>query len=251
MSGERILVVDSNNLVREVCSRFLKTKYEVYLAETGDEARKMFLEINFDVMLVDLNIRGINALDLLKRIKKDYSKCAVVIMTGQWVPQMLADIMKEGGFGYLEKPFELAELDYIIKSALEKRSKYKEYLEGKKIMVVDDEDELLDFFRTVFELEKANVITLHDGKSVLSKIEQESPDIILLDLMLSGISGFEICRNIKSNDKFKKIPVFILTSRADEKDRIKGIEAGADNYFMKSINPQALIQEVAKYLAGR
>lgn len=115
-------------------------------------------------------------------------------------------------------------------------------------MVVDDEFILRDLIQTILEEEGFSVITASDGDEALLKANNELPDLILLDLMMTGKSGLEVCKILKSQAKKKHIPVIISTALGREVDRIMTKEAGADAHLIKPFTASALLTEVKRQL---
>jgi len=113
-----------------------------------------------------------------------------------------------------------------------------------KILVVDDEKNILELVR--FNLERAGyqVLVTLDGASALELARKEIPDLILLDVMLPEIDGFEVCRELRMDPATKEIPIVMLSARADEFDRVLGLEIGADDYITKPFSPRELIARV-------
>jgi len=110
-----------------------------------------------------------------------------------------------------------------------------------RILVVDDEATLLATLRFNLEREGFEVITTSDGGDALKLVESEHPDLILLDLMLPGMHGFEVCRTLR---KRTSIPIVILTARTEEVDRVVGLELGADDYITKPFSMVELLARV-------
>jgi DNA-binding response OmpR family regulator len=129
------------------------------------------------------------------------------------------------------------------------RTERKERDSGlNKILVVDDEFILRDLMRTVLEEEGFSVITASDGEEALAKANNEMPDLILLDLMMPGKSGLEVCKILKSQSKTRRIPVVMSTVLGREVDRVLTKEAGAEAHFMKPFSALALVTEVKRQL---
>lgn len=118
----------------------------------------------------------------------------------------------------------------------------------KRILVVDDEQSIQELVR--FNLEKAGFLVecLADGLNALEQIKLNPPDLLVLDLMLPGMDGLDICRNIRQMEKTKFLPVLILTARAGEVDRVVGLEIGADDYLTKPFSPRELVARVKTIL---
>ena len=122
--------------------------------------------------------------------------------------------------------------------------------EKEKVLIVDDEQDVLELL--VYNIKQANyqVITAEDGKEALWKVKVFSPDIIVLDIMLPVLSGFDVCKTLKSDPKYSRIPILMLTARAAENDRIKGFESGADDYLVKPFSMRELLIRIKKLLTA-
>jgi two-component system alkaline phosphatase synthesis response regulator PhoP len=116
------------------------------------------------------------------------------------------------------------------------------------ILIVDDEADILDFLE--YNLKKAgyNTVTANSGRKCFDMIAIQAPDLILLDLMMPGISGVDVCRKIKANSKLKDIPIIMLTAKTTEKDIITGLNSGADDYVVKPFSLNVLIARIKAQL---
>lgn len=106
----------------------------------------------------------------------------------------------------------------------------------KKILVVDDELDILRIIKRALELKNYEVICATTGEETLEKMD-ETVSVVLLDVMLPDASGYEICEKIKSNSKFKNIPVIMLSAKTQMSDITKGLDVGADTYITKPFDP--------------
>ncbi|GAB4110587.1 MAG: response regulator transcription factor [Roseiflexaceae bacterium] len=118
-------------------------------------------------------------------------------------------------------------------------------LKDKLVLVVDDEQRLINFMRMNLELEGCRVISATNGREALDRAREEMPDLMLLDIMMPGMDGFETLRRLR---QFSQMPVLILTARADEEDRIKGLELGADDYISKPFSHRELVSRIRAVL---
>ncbi len=118
----------------------------------------------------------------------------------------------------------------------------------KKILVIEDEKDLADLL--VFSLEKEGfkMLCSYDGLSGLETAKQTAPDLLLLDLMLPGLMGTEICKELRKEARTEKIPVLMLTARCEEIDRVIGFEVGADDYIVKPFSMRELILRIRAIL---
>ena len=117
-----------------------------------------------------------------------------------------------------------------------------------KILVVDDEADVLDILKSNFQASGFSVIAVQEAALALSKARSELPSIIILDLMLPGMSGLEMCKVLKGDEATRNIPIIFLTARADELDKVVGLELGADDYVTKPFSPRELILRVNRSL---
>ena len=113
-----------------------------------------------------------------------------------------------------------------------------------KVLVVDDEEYIQHILNFSFGAEGYEVVTAADGEEALAKARNEKPDIIVLDIMMPKMDGYEACRKLKSDPKTKDIPVILLTAKGRDVDRKLGSEAGADDYVVKPFSPGRLIERV-------
>ncbi|MBM3242214.1 response regulator [Candidatus Poribacteria bacterium] len=113
-----------------------------------------------------------------------------------------------------------------------------------KIIVVDDELDILDFVQLSLEADGFEVITASSGKEALAKIKQESPDLILLDLMMPQMDGYEVMKMLKADKQTRNIPVIMLTALAQADDKVKGLRTGADDYITKPFDLRELTLRV-------
>lgn len=117
----------------------------------------------------------------------------------------------------------------------------------KKILLVDDEADILEFLKYNLEQENFEVLVSTNGKDALKKISQ-SPDLIVLDIMMPEMDGFEVYEQIKKNKDCKDIPIIFLTAKSGETDEIKGLDIGASDYIQKPISPKKLIARIKSNL---
>ena len=118
----------------------------------------------------------------------------------------------------------------------------------KSILIVEDEADILQLIDWHLRSEGYTTYTATDGNKGLDKAEAKIPDLILLDLILPGMDGLEVCKSLKKNSKTQNIPVVMLTAKGEEVDRIVGFELGADDYIIKPFSPRELILRIRAIL---
>jgi two-component system alkaline phosphatase synthesis response regulator PhoP len=119
----------------------------------------------------------------------------------------------------------------------------------KKILVVDDEVDLVETIRFPLEMEGYHVLVSYNGEDALNQARKENPDLILLDLMLPKLDGYKVCRLLKFDERYKHIPILMLTAKTQEKDKVLGLETGADEYITKPFEMDYLMEKVKAYLS--
>jgi len=113
-----------------------------------------------------------------------------------------------------------------------------------KILVVDDEEPIQELLRFNLEKEGYLVRVAKDGQEALKQVASDLPDLLVLDLMLPGMDGLEVCRKLRSNPKFQQIPIIMLTAKGEEIDKVLGLELGADDYMTKPFSPRELLARI-------
>jgi DNA-binding response OmpR family regulator len=116
---------------------------------------------------------------------------------------------------------------------------------GELILVVDDEKNIIDLVQLYLEREGYRVESALDGGKALEMIEKEEPALVVLDIMLPVVDGFDVCRSVRANSD---VPIIMLTARDDDIDKIVGLELGADDYLTKPFNPRELVARVRAIL---
>ncbi|OGV62405.1 MAG: DNA-binding response regulator [Lentisphaerae bacterium RIFOXYA12_FULL_48_11] len=118
----------------------------------------------------------------------------------------------------------------------------------KKILVVEDDEDIMELISFNLKKEGYFVVKAFTGEEALKQAQAASPDIVLLDVMLPEIDGLEVCRNLKSGEKTKNIPVIMVTAKGEESDVVAGLELGAEDYVVKPFRPKELVARVRAVL---
>lgn len=119
------------------------------------------------------------------------------------------------------------------------------------ILVVDDEPDIVEIIQYNLEKSGFDVIVASDGPVALEKARDETPDLIVLDLMLPGLEGTDVCRILKQDERTRSIPILMLTAKSEEIDRIIGLELGADDYVVKPFSPREIALRIRNILRRR
>ena len=117
-----------------------------------------------------------------------------------------------------------------------------------KILVVDDEEDLLELVRYTLAKEGHSITCVDTGEKAVDSVQRKLPDLIVLDLMLPGIDGLEVCRRLKRDSRTRDVPIIMLTAKSEERDVITGLDGGADDYITKPFSPRVLLARVKSLL---
>jgi DNA-binding response OmpR family regulator len=122
----------------------------------------------------------------------------------------------------------------------------------KKVVYFEDDKDMVELVRIILGREGYQIIGIAEGQAGIKAVQQDSPDIVLLDLMLPDMDGWEIYRQLKHDESTAHIPVIVITAKAQSIDKVLGLEiAKVDDYISKPFTPQELIERVDKVIAGR
>jgi len=145
--------------------------------------------------------------------------------------------------------------DWVIATTMEQNAPYLPLgmLTGKinmaqKILVVEDMESVVETMRALLEQEGFQVVVARNGLEGLQAVNKERPDLLLLDLILPGLDGLEVCRRLRRNPETAQLPILMLSGKAEEADKVVGLEVGADDYITKPFSPKELIARVKSHL---
>jgi phosphate regulon transcriptional regulator PhoB len=119
---------------------------------------------------------------------------------------------------------------------------------AQKILVVEDEPDIRKLVQYNLTQERFSVLEAEDGEQALKLLQREKPNLVILDLMLPGLSGMELCKLLRQRSETAKLPILMLTAKAGEADRIVGLEMGADDYLAKPFSPREMVARVKAIL---
>jgi DNA-binding response OmpR family regulator len=121
---------------------------------------------------------------------------------------------------------------------------------GKRILLADDEEDIKTVVTMFLQSEGFEVVTAFDGLDALEKAQSEKPDLILLDLMMPVLDGYEVCKRLRANEQTANIPVLILTAATQKESRARAFRVGAKDYLVKPFEPERLLEKIQKILTG-
>src|SRR5438270_6475180 len=247
---DRILLVDDENSVLfALRDHFLGHGYHVDCAAEAASAR-VFLEQNtYSTAVIDLQLglvsqASLQGLDLIGDIRDRYPQTKVIALTGHSSPQVEREARQRGASAFMSKPPRLVELNRLAAS----------YSRGlvmgapAKILVVDDEPANCELLREILSPHGLEIFTAFDGRSCLDEFRRVQPDLVLLDVQLPLLDGFEVCRRIKNDPDTRLIPIVLVTALSAVEDRVRGIACGADDFLTKPLDSTQLLARVRSLL---
>lgn len=120
-----------------------------------------------------------------------------------------------------------------------------------KILIVDDSPTEIHILRTILQKAGHSVITATNGMEAIEMARSEKPDVILMDVIMPGINGFQATRQLTHDPDTKNVPVIVVTNKSQQTDRVWGLRQGASDYLVKPVTPEILLQSVTNVLGGR
>ena len=259
MGENQILVVDDNlsNLttVKTVLSE--EGYRDILTVSSGREALSIAKEKKPDLVILDIMMPEMDGFEVCSTLKGEgeTSDIPVIMLSARTSAKDMQRGFDVGAVNYVEKPFEADELVSRIESALNLKNQnkmmHKEAPETKQnlILVVDDNQSNLTAVKTVLSEEGyRNILTVSSGNEALSITKEKKPDLVILDIMMPEMDGFEVCSTLKGEGETSDIPVIMLSARTSPKDMQKGFDLGAVNYVEKPFEADELVSRIESAL---
>lgn len=268
-----LIIEDEESLVNVLEKKLLYEGYEVSVARDGQEGMDKVKANNPNLILLDIVMPKMNGFEVLENLKKDkkFSSIPVIVLSNSGYSIDLDKALDLGATDCLVKAeFDLDEVIKKIEKTIGKENFPKKELKdegkqslnqenssqnnngSKKILIVEDDKFLRDLCLKKLEKNSFKVSTAFDGEEGLKKIKEEKPILVLLDIVLPGLSGFEVLKQIKANSQTASVPVIILSNLGQKEDIEKGMNLGAEDYIIKADNtPNEIIEKVKTVMAKK
>lgn len=259
--SEKILIIDDEIILLEAIAKKLSLEgFEIIKAADGQEGLEKIKLEHPDLILLDILMPKMDGMEVLEEVNKDpeLAKIPIIVISNSGQPVEIEKAMSLGVRDYLIKAeFDPEEVLTKVNNVLlgRKKGTSAEASNGdaaqKKIMLIEDDQLLRDLCSRKIKSEGFNVETAIDPREGLIKITKFKPDLVLLDLVLPGMSGFDVLKEIKSNpDKdISEIPVVILSNLGQEADMLKGKDLGAADYLIKAtITTDEIVKKIKSIL---
>ena len=256
----RVLVIEDSRTFRAFMQEiFTAAGYQVLLAENGEEGLRIALSERPDALVVDGRLPGIDGATVVRRLRMDaglrHVPCLMLTASEDLNDELLG--LEAGADSYLRKSEDpevlLARVAALLRSAERSRSPLAETsaLGPKKILVVDDDGISRQALASQFQLEGYDVTLAQSGEEALELLKVQAVDCILLDMVLGGISGLEVCRMVKEHAEWREVPLLVLSVREDRPTVIEALNAGADDYLIKGSDMEVIRGRVRAQLRRR
>ena len=265
-SKPKILIVDDEPLnVKLLAAMIPADQYDTFTAFSGEEALKMVADLPPDLILLDIMMPGLDGYELTRILKGDPESrdIPIVLVTAFGGADCEIKGMEAGADEFLNKPVNKTELLARAKSLLSLRQ-YKEQIKTRtcsinsitqkngdekfadneinlpSILIVEDSKLDAKLIQRYLHGEPYQIKLAKDGEEAISRAQQEQIDVILLDLILPGKNGFEVCRSLKEMESTQNIQIVAISALNDLDSKLKGIELGVDDYLVKPVNMHIL-----------
>jgi CheY-like chemotaxis protein len=264
----RLLVVEDDPAeqlsVRELLGH---TDVEIISVGTGTEALAAMREADFDCVVLDLRLPDMSGFELLARVEADEKlrRTPIVVFTGRELSDPEEIELRKNAKSIVLKGVRsperlldetalflhrvIAELPAAKQKMIETLHESDEPLSGRKVLVVDDDIRNIFALNSLLERHNMEVITATNGQEAINLVETTADlSLVLMDVMMPEMDGYETMRRIRSNHKFRLLPIIALTAKAMKGDREKCLEAGASDYVAKPVNTDQLLSLVRMWL---
>ena len=269
----KVAIIEDEEVLLNVLENKLKKEgFDVVTALDGEIGVKVIRESLPDIILLDIIMPKVNGFEVLAQLNQDHvlAKIPVIIISNSGQPVEIDKALSLGAKDYLVKAeFDPQEVIEKIKKQLSSPAYPQSVVQNANsdgslspkistdinpslftILLVEDDNFLRDLISQKLKRESFNVIEAIDGEDGVKKTGEHKPHLILLDLILPGMDGFEVLRDIHGNENSKKIPVIILSNLGQKDDIEKGMRFGAIDYLVKAHNtPGEIVDKVKEVLA--
>lgn len=246
----KILIVEDDPQMQYVCRRMLNKKFAITIAPSCSVGMEEMKKAVFDILLLDLKMPGMPPEEFLKVFKRERPDCQVIAMTGFPEFGLVTRILKQGINEFLSKPFDMSQLISVVDRCASRRALAgKNMLAGKKVLLVEDDERFGELIGILLQNYSASVMRARDGEAALLACASEKPDLVLTDLLLPGISGYDICRQFKANENYKNIPIVIMSAHLSPEYREEALKAGANFFITKPTNPFDLMEALERVIS--
>lgn len=257
MEDKTVLVIEDNELNMKLVLGLLKLgKYRVLEAKDAETGIQLAREHKTDLILMDIQLPGMDGLIATRIIKKDtmLKDIPVVALTSYAMQGDENKATEAGCTGYISKPIDTRSFletvnSFITQAKTTRKSQNdKDAYYKARILIVDDEPLNVKLLASKLDGSKYEILQAYGGIEALEKVEKKSPDLILLDVMMPDMDGYEVTTRLKNDPKTANIPIIMVTALDGSEDKIQGLEAGAEEFLSKPVNATELLARINSML---
>jgi two-component system, cell cycle response regulator len=267
--GPVILIVDDDPLNVKLLDTLLSLEYQTIKAYDGVEALKKVHEFMPDLILLDIMMPNLDGYAVTRQMKSNAltRHIPIILITALGGAEDKAKGIEAGADEFLNKPVNQAELKARVRSLL-KLKVYQEQLSARiqsenklmssnnqeksdqiveglpTILLAEDSRNDLNLFKLYLQNQPYRLLMVQNGEEALSECQRGKVDLVLLDLLLPGINGFDVCRRLKETDQTRDIQILMVSSQNDLESKLKGIALGADEFLIKPVIKEELIVRI-------
>jgi len=232
-----LLVCDDSSFLKQVEIASRRSLVGLHLAQSSKQALEMAQRHAPDAALIDLSFGdGQSAVEIARKLRARLSSLPLAFVSADGALSARIAATHAGAALFLTKPLG----DHEIVDAMRQLCG-PQHAERPRLLVVDDDPDFVEGLAALLSDEQLEVHTLIDPRKIVETLDEVRPDLLMLDVMLPVVNGFELCRIVRANPKWQMLPVLMLTALASEDTRMRSFEAGADDYLLKPIVKQELL----------
>jgi putative two-component system response regulator len=263
MSGEKVLVVEDNVMNMELVLVLLtQAGYSVLQAVNAEAGIELAKRESPRLILMDVSLPGMDGLTAVSILKRDSEtkEIPIIVMTAHAMRGDDAKARQAGSDAYLTKPINTREFLQMVAQFIEPKNiqrKEPEHLsehmdKPKSILIVDDDESNRDLLEGLLEVFGHRTESVKSGLEALTYLQasdvHEKPDLVLLDVMMPGMNGFDVARAIRQDPALSDLPIIMVTALTDREDRLRAVEAGANDFISKPIDKTELRVRITSLL---
>ncbi|MBI4861263.1 MAG: response regulator [Candidatus Riflebacteria bacterium] len=263
-TAHRILVIEDSTTYLKILKTYLEREgYRVLTAETGEEGLGLVSRERPDLILCDFILPGMKGDELCKRVKLHSASrhIPLIMLTTRGEREHITTGLEAGADDYVVKSGDIDILMLRVRKFLSASIRTvptpvpaepaePAVLRQQRVLTIDDDRRFREFITKLLTPEGYEVVQAEDGEAGLAAVQKHVFDLILVDLVMPGLMGDEVCRRLKTSEATREVPVILLTSRGDKHDMIAGLSAGADDYVVKTTD-QEIIKSRVKAMIRR